>query len=536
MKALLSDSRLSAPLPRFRGMARELAVLRPAPALALEGRVTRCIAAARGAVARSMDALGGSRWLLLPIAALLAVYAIFYVVFAAQLIQFPYDLDQGEGYDAWSAWLIDRGQLPYSNNLSYPYYSSNYPPLWSWLVSIPMAWTGPGLAPARAVSALASVLAAGVIGLAARRRTGSVLAGGLAAGLFLASPYVFHTTPLARVNGTTLLFAVIGVSLFEVPTRARYGLGGLALLAALFTKPTAIDAVAAALLFALGSRPRLGIPVAAALLALGSLLGGLLALASRGAFMLNVVAGNANPFDLQQLSAYLGNFTQVHAFVLLLAAAELAVSVRRHQWSPWLLYLPLSLAMALGAGKWGAGESYFLAPIAAASVLAATFVARLVRSAGRRRTALVAAALLVQMALFAHGPLSTAFPALPDRGFQGGLLGVAPGPADRAAADQIAAVLRKAQGPVLVEDPSFAVAAGKPVVANATHLRNLYQAGLWDPASMVADLQARRYDVVVLNANLYPEPVLAAIGRWYYQARTYEVNGFRYAIFFPGSA
>jgi len=59
---------------------------------------------------------------------------------------------QGEGYDAWSAWLINLGQLPYTSNAEFPYYSSNYPPLWSYVVSIPMAWLGPGLASARLIS------------------------------------------------------------------------------------------------------------------------------------------------------------------------------------------------------------------------------------------------------------------------------------------------------------------------------------------------------------------------------------------------
>ena len=79
-----------------------------------------------------------------PTLVLLVVYAGVYLQFAVQLAGFPFDLDQGEGYDAWSAWLINLGQLPYTSNADFPYYSSNYPPLWSYLVSIPMAWSGPG--------------------------------------------------------------------------------------------------------------------------------------------------------------------------------------------------------------------------------------------------------------------------------------------------------------------------------------------------------------------------------------------------------
>ena len=106
-----------------------------------------------------------------PALALLGVYGVSFVVFAVRLSLFPFDLDQGESYDAWSGWLINLGQLPYSSNLAFPYYSSNYPPLWSYLVSIPMAWLGPGLAGARIVSSLSglAVLAATTVTSRSRR-------------------------------------------------------------------------------------------------------------------------------------------------------------------------------------------------------------------------------------------------------------------------------------------------------------------------------------------------------------------------------
>ena len=146
---------------------------------------------------------------------LLGVYAVIYMQFALQLAGFPFDVDQGEGYDAWSGWLINLGQLPYTSNGAFPYYSSNYPPLWSYLVSIPMAWFGPGLGAARVVSLLAALLTAAVLGVAAYRLSRRLLCGVLAAGFFLASPYVFHTTPLARVNSLALLFAVSALTILD---------------------------------------------------------------------------------------------------------------------------------------------------------------------------------------------------------------------------------------------------------------------------------------------------------------------------------
>lgn len=506
-----------------------------------------------------------------PAVLLLALYVVFYASFAVQLISFPFDLDQGEGYDAWSAWLVRLRQLPYTSNETYPYYSSNYPPIWSSLVSLPMRWTGPGLGPARAVSAISAILAAVFIGLAARRLSGSALGGWLAAGLFLASPYVYHTTPLARVNSTALLFALVGLALVERRVSSlgsrvsgprlwipdpRLALGGLALLLALFTKPTAIDAALAAFGYGLLVQPRATLVAAGAAGALG--VGGVLLLerASGGAFWLNVVTANVNPFDPGQLWGYYRNFLEVHPVLLALATAELVRAVAIRAWSPWVLYLPASLVLALGVGKVGAGESYFLGAIAACAVLAGAFSGRLVRAVSHQPSAIstmlpprlvtpvLGLALLLQALLFAHGPLSEAVPWLPDRGLQAALLGRAPSPADWSVGTEIADLVYVANGPVLAEDASFAVVGGKcmappcptdwGLVGNASHMRNLYQAGLWDASALVADIRARRFALVILNAQLYPPPVLEAIGRAYYLAETRKMAGATYQIFRPG--
>lgn len=471
-----------------------------------------------------------------PALALLGLYAVAYVQFALQLATFPFDLDQGEGYDAWSGWLINLGQWPYTSNADFPYYSSNYPPLWSYLVSIPAAWIGPGLLGARLVSTAAALVTSVALGLAARRLSGRNLAGVLAGGFFLASPYVFHTTPLARVNGLALLCGVVGLSLLETPTRGRIVLGSLTLVAALFTKPTTLDALAAGLGALLLLRPSLA-PLGVGIVAAAGGLGvAVLYASTRGAFWLNVVTGNANPFDMAQLGAYVSNFSVVHCVLLALALAEAVRLVRQRRWSPWPLYLASAGVAALGVGKWGAGESYFLGVIAAACVLAAAWVARFLDAtqAGQRRLAL-GGALLIQALLLSHAPLSSLVAWLPDRGPQSALLGHAPTLADRVAGQEIVAAIQRAPGPALSEDPSFAVAAGRPVVGNATHLHNLYQAGVWDPAPLAAEVRAHRYGIVVLNAELYPEPVLLAIGQSYFLERTVMVNGATYHLFLPGA-
>jgi hypothetical protein len=190
--------------------------------------------------------------------------------------------------------------------------------------------------------------------------------------------------------------------------------------------------------------------------------------------------------------------------------------------------------MALGVGKWGAGESYFLSAIVAASILAGAVGGRLVEAGGP--VAAVLPVLLVgQTLVSAHGAVSARVPALPDRGLQAGDLAAEPVHADLERGHAIVTRLRAGEGPALVEDPGFQLAAGKEIVGNATHLRNLHKAGLWRPDRLVADVVAKRYHSVILHAELYPEPVLAAIGRHYFLYETVPVYRAPHQVFLPGA-
>ncbi len=147
---------------------------------------------------------------------------------------------------------------------------------------------------------------------------------------------------------------------------------------------------------------------------------------------------------------------------------------------------------------------------------------------------LAGALVLVQGLLMAHGPLYRFAPFLADRGAQASVLARQPSDADIRAADELIETLRASEAPVLSEDPGYAIAAGHAVVGNATHLRNVHLAGVWSPDELVADVRARRFGWIVLNAELYPEPVLEAIGQSYYLFEEYEINGTRQRLFAPG--
>ena len=54
---------------------------------------------------------------------------IIYNIYAFALFQFPFDYDQGEGFELMDTLLFSQGEWPYRDNDTFPFYSSNYPPL-----------------------------------------------------------------------------------------------------------------------------------------------------------------------------------------------------------------------------------------------------------------------------------------------------------------------------------------------------------------------------------------------------------------------
>lgn len=494
--------------------------------------VPRAPATTRTAIAAALG--------LAPFILVLGVYAVSYVQLALALIRFPFDLDQGEGFDAWSGWLLNRGIWPYTDNQAFPYYSHEYPPVWSYLVSIPMAWLGPGLGPARAVSVLAALATAALLGVAAYRLAGRRLAFPLAAGMYLASPYVFHTTPLARVNGTATLIACVAIWLVDEPTASRVALAVAASVLAVFTKPTAADAGAAVVVFLWLARRRYAVPALVSMVIAGLAAYGGMELLSHGTYLRNIIGANSSAFELSQWEGYLSNAISIHGGIVALAVFEASYRVMRRQLNAWVVFWGCAVLMLLATvGKTGGGESYFLSTIAASSVLAASALTRLAHAARGRLLplTLLGVACLAQAALLSHGLASELIPSLPDRGFQATFLGHTPTEADAAAAETIERVIADHPGPILSEDPSYAVAAGRQLVgAPSSSLRNLYAEGVWSADPLIADIVSHRYSVILLDAQMYPPPVLRAIGRSYYEVGVYRVVGASIHVMLPGSS
>lgn len=158
-----------------------------------------------------------NRALMLAAFILLAFQFAVYVAYAANLIAFPFDYDQGEGFELVDVMMFSQGQWPYADIETYPFYGSIYPPLYHVLL-VPFAWVfGAEYWYGRLFSFLTTLVTAGVIGIAVYREGGRGRSAGMIAVLaglaFLASTIVYHIGPLFRQHISMVMFETLAVEI-----------------------------------------------------------------------------------------------------------------------------------------------------------------------------------------------------------------------------------------------------------------------------------------------------------------------------------
>lgn len=243
--------------------------------------------------------------LLLLAGVFLAFHLIVYLVYALNLIQFPFDYDQGEGFELVDTILFSRGEFPYKDTNVFPFYSSNYPPLFH-VIAAPFVWLfGAGYWYGRLLGTLSALIAAGAIAYAVYRDGGRNRWAALLSGLaFLASNTIYHIAPLFRQHMSMVMFETLAVVVLanvneigDQRTRRRALFTGLAfVLAAGYTKQLAIATAAAVFVFLFIRQPRRSIAWGIGFALVGGALFVWMNIATNGQWWLQTITANVNPF------------------------------------------------------------------------------------------------------------------------------------------------------------------------------------------------------------------------------------------------
>ena len=509
-----------------------------------------------------------------------AGYFIIYNIYAVSLFQFPFDYDQGEGFELMDTVLFSQGQWPYKSNDAYPFYSSNYPPVFH-LVIVPLVWLfGPQYWTGRVVAYVGTLVTAAAIGYAVQRGTKRWWLSTLAGLAFLASNYIYHVGPLLRQHMFMVMFetlAIVGLTVViqrEEVSGERNNRGLLVvmvlLLLAGYTKQLAYASVAAVFVFLFLRQTKRAILWALGFATVTAVIFMLINIATNGQWLTNTVTANINPYIPAQGIGLLRQWFELH-IVLTIAAALLALyQLYFERLSAYAVWFALAAVNGITAGKWGAGESYFATAIAASCILAGLFFGHFInfsqarsRLAGALSIALVGILFLVQADKVFHMPTHTptlaaiaealgkptetliapqtscseprpavGVPYVDSAGV--GLLGRPPTQADTEAGILITRNIEQGgETAAFSEEAGFGFYAGRDIVTNPTQLLNLYNNGQVDLTEMLAMLDAQAFDTVVFRAQFYPPPVLEMISSRYETSALIEMNGFVYCILTP---
>lgn len=509
----------------------------------------------------------------LAFAALLFLFAV-YLIYTLALVRFPFDYDQGEGFELWDAILLGRGNGIYLNNETYPFYSSNYGPLFPMLLAPLVKLFGPKLWVGRAFSFLATLIIGVTIFWIVKRETRERAIAALAGLTFFAANIVYQIGPLFRVHMTMVMFGLLGINFMAQLEEERTGrrnllLGMLFLFAAGYTKQLAFDAVAAAFLFFFLRRPKQAVRYGIAFAAVVGTVFVLLNVLTDGKWWLNAIAANANPFIPGQSQALYKQWFQLYRVSVLLAAGYVLWTIYVDRISIYSLYFVIAAGKGALSGKWGAGPGYFVTSIVAACICAGIGLGLLRGWVGRNASsvstarwrwanvalgAIVPLLFLYQAKLNLHMPLEhpltrpiARFLDIPSQsphrfrqdyydsmGYT--QLGHPPTSEDIEAGWKIVDWVKasKSDGPAWSEEAMFPIWAGQDtVVTNPTQLYNLWNMHRLDVSQMVDMIYKRHFGLVVFRAQFYPSPVLEAIGQNYDVVDHVNMNGFAYAILRP---
>jgi hypothetical protein len=430
-----------------------------------------------------------------------------FVGYVRVVFDYPYQIDYDEGINLHAAWLLSQGQAVYAPFTPDHFVSALYTPLFYFLSSITLHWTGPSLEVGRLIILVSTVGIAIVLALLTANATHCWPAGVLSGLFFLALSPVYVWANLYKQDMLAVFFTVAGIYTVQrlIGSRFLYA-AAVPFALAFFTKQTALVGPATACLYLLArdslSSPRglrtwqgwhraviLAGSTAAAILIPFALLDVL----TGHDLWVHVLTPRKFPWIADRLVKNLTKLASVHPYLIGLAAAVAAyLSYRR-----WHLLFPIYLLVATGAillanGYRSANYNMLLDVFPPLCLLAGTIVGE---AWNRRRMPLMAGVLVGALILLSWQALNLSSPdswyhGLPDatRGREMSII------------ENFVATSR---GPILSEDVGTLIRAGKDTDYDDPYAFSaLAKAGAWDDSALAAKIKAHYYTFILLDYDI----------------------------------
>lgn len=418
-----------------------------------------------------------------------------YLEYNWKTVTFPYPVDYGEGPVLDQVMRMARFQNIYlPNPTQIPYTISNYPPLYH-LVQTPFAWIhGPAYWYGRGISALSILAAAVFIVLTLQAVTKDWLASVIGGVTLLAIPYILQWSPFCRVD--SLALGVSWAGLFVIvrwPNHRKALIAGAALLtAAIFTRQSyALAAPFAAFVWLISQKPRLqALKLAAWVAGMGLAAFLVIMLLSKGGFYFNIITSNVNQFYWNTVKDYAKAIWEHMPYLVISSSLFILLAAFFHVRSWWLAtpYLLAATASAVTIGKAGSNVNYLFEFSAGLAFMAGAILA----AAGKKwwSKAILVLLLAVQVAYIYPWTKDNYYTWVMGRvENEGGAIGL------------LQDYVHEAEGPVLADEfMGLVVLDNRQLVFQPFEFKQLSVASVWDETPFIQDLNAKKFDLILLYA------------------------------------
>jgi hypothetical protein len=424
---------------------------------------------------------------------------------ALAALAYPYPLAYGEGPLLDQVLRLASGENIYRNSFATPPYTvTNDPPLFMALQVPFTRLFGMALWYGRGISILCLLITALFLGLTLYQLTADPIAAIVSGLLLFSVPYFVNWSVYDRSD--TLALALSWVGLFALvrwpDRRSGLVLAGLFFTAAIYTNQAyVLAAPLTALAWLLQKRrARAALALLIGLAAAVLLLFLALNFITRGGFLLNTITGNVYPWDSRQAA---GRYIEIgiHAFYLGLIAILFLLSERlstpTRSWPFVLPYLCAAVLISAAAGRAGAGDNA-LYELAAALCLVAGAALAWLRNKWARAVLVLLVAL--QVSFFVSWTNLEYEPTFKEKF------------AVQTEVSQLAAIVRQTDGVMLADEyMGLLPLAGRRLYYQPFEYAQLAQAGLWDPAPLIKDLQEKKFPALLIY---WPADFHITLSRW----------------------